>query len=619
MINSRTTLRLLRGGVPVTVRDGFKLDESTLHWACSFNDIEVAKLLLLWGIPVDTTNKDGQTALHLACKTVNVGMIKLLLSEGASVAAVDSSGNMPKSLLLESNEEIESLLNNPPEPTFALQNMFHKSQLALDSATAAEQSVKEIAIPPIAVSAADQLLGTSSNGKHSTSNGSSSGLTYSDRDGQDYGDKGKTEPDNHKESPLLVLWPPAKRQTRRGQETLDLNSRDTLLIHVACEVMDILPILSRSGLIDVLEQFNFRTSVKRPASDNAGADVAGVAPARAAAPAIRFCVDSGLCPGRHRFEIEVCLQYISVLASDRQGGLYGLYALGQLLQLHSEVTYSEEGDVLLAIPAISLSDWPDVMNRAVMWSFRDRARGSFQVMRETFELLSRLRVDMVLLVIDTTSVKDAMDQEKVENEMRNAQIGSKAQIDSDKSLLKAENEESEKMTATYITALDEICEGVCVELVPTVSITSVTQRLSLSLLKSFSNTMMCVMFNFDLQSVRNDLKGQRLNEDIEEGEKEGEKEEEEGGGGGGERGVVTDAQCNDACIAACEAAFHTASLIGYTAIIFSCTKWVRTVANPRVSTLCVFRIFTFLGSLYPRFRRFCTKSLRIPVHSVLGY
>jgi Mor family transcriptional regulator len=149
--------------------------------------------------------------------------------------------------------------------------------------------------------------------------------------------------------------------------------------------------------------------------------------------------------------------------------------------------------------------------------------------------------------------------------MRSIQVGSKQQSDSDKALLKTEDEDSDKMTATYITALDEICEGVCLELVPTVSITSVNQRLSLSLLKSFSNSMMCVMFSFDLNSVRNDLREQKLNEDIE--------------------GDVTDAECNAACKSVCEAAFHTATLIGYTAIIFSCTKWVRAIANPRVSTL----------------------------------
>jgi Ankyrin repeats (many copies) len=556
-----TTLRLLRGGVPVTVRDGFKLDESTLHWACSFKEIEVARLLLLSGIPVDTTNKDGQTALHLACKTLDVAMIRLLLSEGASVTAVDSSGNMPKGLLLQSNDEIESLLNNPPEPTYELHNVYQKTHLALEAATAA-QRISNTVTPAIVASTADQLLETSSDGKQSVNNGSSSGHTYCDRDRQDSVDKGRCDSDNRKESPLLVLWPPARRQSRRRQETLDLNSRDTLLIHVTCDVMDVLPILNRSGLIEVLEQFNFRTSVKRPAG--ASAETAGVAPSTAAAPMIRFCVDSGLCPGRHRFEIEVCAQYVSVLASDRQGGLYGLYALGQLLQLHSEVTYSEEGDVLLAIPAITLSDWPDVMNRAVMWSFRSRARGSFQVIRETFELLSRLRIDMVLLVIDTTSVEDAVEQEQLENEMRSMQVGSKQQNDSDKALLKTDNEDSDKMTAIYITALDEICEGVCLELVPTMSITSVNQRLSLSLLKSFSNSMMCVMFNFDLNSVRNDLREQKLNEDVE--------------------GDVTDAECNAACKSVCESAFHAATLIGYTAIIFSCTKWVRAIANPRVST-----------------------------------
>ena len=579
IVNSRTTLRLLRGGVPVTIRDGFKQDESTLHWACSFSDIEVAKLLLLSGIPVDITNKDGQTSLHLACKAQKIEMIKLLLSEGASTKSVDNSGKMPKDLVLQTNDEIESLLNNPPEPTHALKNIYLKSQLAScthkdasESAAAALAAAASVVVlaaendtditAPAAAertpSTSHQVLETSRNGNHLAKNGSSSSHNYNDRDAHGSAGKAKIISDDRKESPLLVLWPPARRQARKGQETLDLNSRDAIQIHLASDTIDILPILGRSGLLDLLTQFNFRTNVKRSAS--------GAPPS---APMIQICVDSGLCPGRHRFEIEVSAESISVLASDRQGGLYGIYALTQLLQLHSEVKYSEDGDVVLSIPTIALSDWPDVMNRAVMWSFRSRARANFQYMRETLELLSRLRIDMVLFVIDTTSIEDAAEQEEIESKIKGAHTEFKSEVSSDRSAA-TDGQDPHKSTSSHITALDEISEGLCVELIPTMVITSVTERLSLSLLKSFSNTMMCVLFNFDLQSVRKELSEKRL--------RDGE-------------GVVTDTECDDACKASCEAAFHAATLIGYSAILYSCTKWVRTVANPRVRTLQLFGFF----------------------------
>lgn len=60
---------LLKGGVPVNILDSSKLCDSTLHWACSFGNEDVAATLISWGCDPNIKNADLQalnyTALQL--------------------------------------------------------------------------------------------------------------------------------------------------------------------------------------------------------------------------------------------------------------------------------------------------------------------------------------------------------------------------------------------------------------------------------------------------------------------------------------------------------------------------------------------------------------------------
>lgn len=141
--------------------------------------------------------------------------------------------------------------------------------------------------------------------------------------------------------------------------------------------------------MEVLDRFNITADVKRN-SQSPGRDVAK----------IRLCVDGNICPGRHRYQLIVSDEQVSLVASDSTGCLYGIYAFIQLLQLHSELKVSNGNNSVWLAP-ISIRDWPDIPNRGVLWSFRDGARTGFQGMRETVDLFSRLRINMLFLVIDT--------------------------------------------------------------------------------------------------------------------------------------------------------------------------------------------------------------------------
>ena len=520
---------------------------------------------------MDIKNSEEQTSLHLACKALNIDMIKLLLSEGASISARDSAGKIPKELLPQHNDEIEKLLTNPPEPSFALRDAYQKSLLCPDESSPRRSTENGLNVLTHVSSENQNHLQNNTaipNTTASTNSSKTGNLNslFEERsvlddlrvESKERGRDVEVEVEKSvKESPLLVFWPPVKRQTRSNTEPLVLSSLHTVLIHVACDSTDMYPILIRSGLVDVLERFNLKTSVKRPARDGE----------ETAIPTIRFCVDVDLCPGRSRFEISVRSDFVTILGSDPQGGLYGLYAFMQLLQLHSESFRYDNGESTLQLPPVSLTDWPDVVNRAVMWSYKESALSSFAAMRDIIELLSRLRVNMVLLVIDTTTIEDAERQHsRVEMERDEAQQGGSALQSSSEDAVVSSSGQGQGMghdlIGRSIVAIDEVCDSVCVELVPTVVIESVTQRLSLSLLRCFSHSMICISFKFDSDSVRAELLAEKrkLNQ-IES---------------------VSETECEDACFVVCDAAFQAAVVIGFSAVTFSCSKWTKKVCDPLV-------------------------------------
>ena len=450
--------RLLQGGIPVSIRDGFDLNETTLHWAASFNNVEVAKLLLLNGIDVNVTNVDGQTPLFFACKAMNIDMLLLLLLEGANVTSMDVKGKVPKDWMPKENENMMMLLDNPPSPTFDLRNAF----LASEELAAAAAAANALAV------AEEEGEG---------------GVGYLPEEDADHDDDEDDEyhlfrsldaEDAADKDPLLVLWPPAQRQVRRGLAPFVMHSAESLLICVASETMDVFPLLSWSGLMDALDRFNLVPQVKR-------ATIASSANAK-----IRICVDQNICPGRHRYELQVTAERTYLAASDNVGLLYGIYSLIQLVQLHSQIKVYGDGVTAVEVPPVCLTDWPDMPQRAVMWSYRNGAQAAFAQMRENIELFSRLRLNVLLLVIDAASVEEYTQQVDKDAKQRELSSGMMENDKNENSTIGGVSvatttatigtEEMEHEPPTSISALDEICTNLCVELVPTIIINTVFER-----------------------------------------------------------------------------------------------------------------------------------------------
>ena len=608
----------------MTIRDGFKLNDTALHWASSFNSIEVARLLLTSGIDVDVVNLEGQTPLHIACKGMNMQIIQLLLSEGSSTKCLDIFGRTPKEILPLESDEIEKLLSFPPEPSLTLRNIFLKSNVPIFREIEVEDILNDDNLSSI-ISGNNSPERYKSNNDNNNSiqsdrfqstvskrNSTSKEINHDDADDTDIeefcimGGKNKSYK-RDKDMPLLVLWPPTQKQIRIDhQQPLMLSSLETILISISCDTIDIFPILQYSGLMDVFEKFHLTSQIKRNSKDSIQGD-----------PKIRFCVDNNLCPGRHCFEITVTSENISILSSDITGGIYALYAFIQLLQLHSKLKMYPDGAMSLLISPIILRDYPTVLNRGIMYSFRQKARSSFQIMKEMVEFFSSIRINLLFLVIDSTTVQDANLQVEInakeekeynymyqnQNQNQDHRIeedeegkGEECKEEKDSSLEEKEKnkigkrkgkdeeeEEEAEVIPANIKALDEICDNVCIELIPTVILSSVYQRLSLSLLKSFSHTMICLIFTYNLQSVRAELemeKKKNLTSNILIIDD-----------------IISDSDCEFVCKKAFEEILNTIVITGFSSLTFSCTNWTSKIINPMVCILRFIFILVVVGVL----------------------
>jgi len=76
--------------------NGINNDGNTiLHWASTYDLLDIAKYLIDNGANINVYNKKGQTPLHLACFYGHLIIIDLLESNGADKNAEDNKGYIP--------------------------------------------------------------------------------------------------------------------------------------------------------------------------------------------------------------------------------------------------------------------------------------------------------------------------------------------------------------------------------------------------------------------------------------------------------------------------------------------------------------------------------------------
>lgn len=76
-----------------------------LHSAAASQQVEIARLLLKAGAPVNAEQQDGFTALHSAAQNGQIEMIRLLLEHGADLTRRSARGKTPSDLAIENGHQ----------------------------------------------------------------------------------------------------------------------------------------------------------------------------------------------------------------------------------------------------------------------------------------------------------------------------------------------------------------------------------------------------------------------------------------------------------------------------------------------------------------------------------
>jgi hypothetical protein len=366
---------LIKGGVPIDITDGSKANDTPFHWACSFGNCDVVKYLLCEGYDIDHKNGDGQTGLHIACKNGHIDVVKLLLLEGCDQSIEDNNNKKPISLLKQHKDEIEILLKNPPIPTLEHRKIFESRHL----------------------NTTNRLQDTTPSTTEVTNHTSESHtikndiVYYENRFGDVEYERGYLDDiynsSSTVESPLLVLWPPVQRQRRHDAIPLLLHSHEVVIVSMFSNDVDAFLLLSSSGFLEVLEKFGLHTKIMRSSSK----------------AKIKLCIDNSICCGRHRYEIRIHPHLATLIASDVTGLMYALQSFVQILHLHSEIRVRDKVTYVY-LPPVEIQDWPDIPDRAVLWSLHKNVQFHTQNLKDMIQLFSRLRINKVLTILDMDKV-----------------------------------------------------------------------------------------------------------------------------------------------------------------------------------------------------------------------
>ena len=350
--------------VTILLRSGLPCDNNVIHWACSFGHINIVKTLLIFGADLDEVDSEGNTALHIAAQNGFTELVDILLNENCKRNVFNNKNQLAIDLIPDGNEELRALLLKEIEPKMtytqlALAKVHEISELERVEDAAEESFVKQSLI----------------------------GAGFLDEEDEDVG--GELDADQEIEdeeediSRELLLWPVPQKYAVPKSSPLILKCFGTLFVCVESKTIDMAPMLTWTGFIDIFSRLNIRVEVQR------SADISKVI----------LAVDAALCPGRHRYQIQINMSHVYILASDQTGLMYALNTFVQYLQLYGELQESHDASSEILIPAVEIQDWPDVLNRAVLWSYSDSCLTAAMALRSMVEIFSKLRINRLLLLL----------------------------------------------------------------------------------------------------------------------------------------------------------------------------------------------------------------------------
>ncbi len=613
---------LLRGGVPPTVTDGSTKMDTALHWAASSGVQDIVKLLIAYGADIRFVNTLGQTPLHSACLGKKASAVLLLLEAGAEITVTDLEGNSPRGALglqgapTDKNVvEILRLLDNPPSQRTVGGVHAHKRLKGVTSLSVDADGEHELLEPnksvsyakkPVAAVAAgggalDKSLGASGDSVsigHSgekdevlASAGIGRGRLNTDQsmlsvDPYDVDEDAKDGCVATPMDPILVLWPPPQRMNRRNTHPFVLSNDAIITLSAPSTELDTV-----SSLVESLGRFQFRVEICPPLAGSV----------------IKLHIDENICTKRNSYEVIIDPGQLQIIASDSLGLRYGVQTFVQLMQLHSDLSILDaSGTAVMKLPSVSISDWPDVDHRAVLWSHRSLACHQEAVLTDVVTLLSKTRINSILLSVDNAIDKTEMVDDDYNIVSGNTPVSNwaargdelstavGAAVDSieeeeedDGDHGDVDNNSSGSVTdiCRGIAELKDQCDRQLISLVPMLTFSSLAQRASSRILRRFRGEKMVVLvLDYEQQEVAQELiHAMRLKEEENRAKGRlgaGTGTEDEDDGIADATRIVTKTDVENAIKQRCADIMCSLKAAGFSTVTLVCNEWLKRIANP---------------------------------------
>lgn len=610
--NIEMVQNLLKGGVPPTVSDGSSKMDSALHWAASSGEKEIIKLLVSYGADLNYMNTLGQTPLHCACASTNSESVYFLLEAGADKNICDEEGRTPFHLVTFSKQKADSeprkiieMLENATsvkkvpgpnsdrlgssmdagdkESLVGVEGPSSQARVKPSSASypnpnssgGGSQFNREFAASMDSAMGGDLIRDSASvmsGGMRSRLNSQDTKAGFDEE--EDAADGCQMLPLD----PILVLWPPPQRMNRRNHYPFVLSNDAIITLSAPSSELE-----SVSFLIESLARFQFKVEISPPLVGSI----------------IKMHVDPNICAKRNSYEVIVDPGQVQIIGADSVGIRYGVNTFVQLMQLHSDLTVLEASAIaIMKLPSVHISDWPDIDHRAVLWSHRSIAVHNQDILHDMVGLLSKIRINTLHLAID-----NALDAHEIIDDDFNivsggapiAEWGAEGEFSGVAATSSAEENEDDSSgeeagISSSIADLSDECARNHIKLVPSLTLSSLDQRVPSKKLRKFEGGAIVITLDYEQQHVAQELIAAMKKKEAEIIQRRRE-QPPAAGGGEEERGsagavdedasrVVTKTDVENAIKQRCVDIVCSVKEAGFSTVTLVCNEWIKRVVNP---------------------------------------
>lgn len=365
--NTPRVRKLLKAGVSVNASDGATSDNKALHWAASYGNADIVKLLCEHEANVNITNKAGVTPLHDAVNRGDLEIVRILLEYGAAtdIKAKEGPCKGKTALNLVTTVEMQELLTSPVIREEKPVANGAAPQQALDS----ESLPSETSTLPLTPASTSSLPSTPLFKCHLQ--------TLS----------GMTPPANSDTlDPLFrLVWPHPQVTTQmKGPRFFPTSVLPIVIFRE----------LKSDNFQEIVEIWNTVEESFQQVGYSLDLKVVGEASTRRGS--VASSIECHVCPHSFNksesYRITISTVKVVITASDLPGLWYAVNTLLQIFRL-----FHGNG-----IPQAQINDWPDLKFRGVLWDVSTGRVPTLETVFSLIDILSAMKINQLQLYMQNT-------------------------------------------------------------------------------------------------------------------------------------------------------------------------------------------------------------------------